>query len=76
MRPEAVTKVTTARYNGGGEICPKAVQARGKVKEGFQTAAVLTAQELCLTILEAARQFMRAPPTHNDVTTLALIRDV
>jgi sigma-B regulation protein RsbU (phosphoserine phosphatase) len=47
-----------------------------RVRESFQTAAVLTAQELCLTILEAARQFMRAPPTHNDVTTLALVRDV
>jgi serine phosphatase RsbU (regulator of sigma subunit) len=47
-----------------------------RVRESFQTAAVLTARELCLTILEAARQFMGAPPTHNDVTALALIRDV
>jgi len=28
MRPDAVTKVTTARYNGGEEICSKAAQAR------------------------------------------------
>src|SRR6202158_6231250 len=47
-----------------------------RVRESFQSAAFLTAQELCLTILEAAQQFMRAPPTHNDVTTLALLRDV
>ncbi len=46
-----------------------------RVRESFQTAAVLTARELCLAILEASRQFMGAPPTHNDVTALALIRD-
>jgi len=49
------------------------ISARAK---GFQNATFLTAHELCLTILEAAQQFMRAPPTHNDVTTLALVRDV
>jgi len=44
--------------------------------KSFKDATFLTAHELCLTILEAAQQFMRAPPTHNDVTTLALVRDV
>jgi hypothetical protein len=37
--------------------------ARGSL----QTAAVRSAQEL--TILQAAQQFMRVPPTHNDVPT-------
>jgi serine phosphatase RsbU (regulator of sigma subunit) len=47
-----------------------------RVRETFQKADFLTAQELCVTILEAAQQFMGAPPSHNDVTTLALLRDV
>ena len=47
-----------------------------RVRESFQNAAVLTAQEFCLTILEAAQKFMRTPPTHNDVTVLALLRSV
>jgi serine phosphatase RsbU (regulator of sigma subunit) len=47
-----------------------------RVRESFQSATFFTAQELCLIILEAAQQFMRAPRTHNDMTTLALLRDV
>jgi serine phosphatase RsbU (regulator of sigma subunit) len=47
-----------------------------RVRETFQKADFLTAQELCVTILDAAQQFMGAPPSHNDVTTLALLRDV
>jgi len=47
-----------------------------RVRETFQKADFLTAQELCVTILEAAQQFIGAPPSHNDVTTLALLRDV
>jgi len=34
-----------------------------------------TARDVCLTILQAAHQFMRVPPTHNDVTTIALLRE-
>ena len=33
-----------------------------------------TAQDLCLEILRSAEQFMEAPPAHNDVTALALLR--
>jgi serine phosphatase RsbU (regulator of sigma subunit) len=46
------------------------------VKHTLQSANVTTAQDLCLTILRTAQQFMRVPPTHNDVTTLALLRNV
>lgn len=46
-----------------------------RARETFQNVTVRTAQELCLTILEAAQQFIRVPPTHNDVTTLALLRN-
>ena len=45
------------------------------VRESLQRATVKTAQELCLSILETAQQFMQVPPTHNDVTTLALLRN-
>lgn len=34
-----------------------------------------TARDVCLTILQAAQEFMRVPPTHNDVTTIALRRE-
>ena len=46
------------------------------VKQSFRSATVTTAQDLCLTILRTAQQFMRVPPTHNDVTTLALLRNL
>jgi serine phosphatase RsbU (regulator of sigma subunit) len=42
----------------------------------FKSVTVNTAQNLCLTILKTAQQFMQVPPTHNDVTTLALLRNV
>ncbi len=42
--------------------------------ESFQQASLSTAQGLCLTILQATQQFMRVPPTHNDLTVLALLR--
>ena len=43
-------------------------------RKGLQAASALTAQDLCLSILQAAQQFMEAPPAHNDVTALALLR--
>ena len=46
------------------------------VKESFQNATALTARELCLTMLQAARKFTPATPTHNDLTTLCLVRIV
>jgi serine phosphatase RsbU (regulator of sigma subunit) len=48
----------------------------GGVKESFQNATALTARDLCLTMLQAARKFTPATPTHNDLTTLSLVRIV
>lgn len=45
------------------------------VQECFQRATVQTAQDICLNVLEAAQQFMKVPPVHNDVTALALLRN-
>jgi len=47
----------------------------GRVKEGLQQAPAESAKELCVTILDKVRQFMGTPPTHDDVTALALARD-
>jgi serine phosphatase RsbU (regulator of sigma subunit) len=47
-----------------------------RVRDSFWKADFRTAEELCVTILEAAQKFMGAPPSHNDVTTLAVIRNV
>jgi sigma-B regulation protein RsbU (phosphoserine phosphatase) len=44
------------------------------VKQSFQHATVLSARDLCLTMLQAARKFTPMTPTHNDLTTLALVR--
>jgi len=45
------------------------------VKQSFQHATALSASELCMTILQAARKFTPTTPTHNDLTTLALLRN-
>jgi len=45
------------------------------VKQNFQHATTLSASDVCLTILQAARKFMPTTPTHNDLTTLALVRN-
>lgn len=44
-------------------------------RQSFQQATALSARGLCLTMLQAARQFTRTAPTHNDLTTLALVRN-
>jgi serine phosphatase RsbU (regulator of sigma subunit) len=44
-------------------------------KKSFQGASALSAQDLCLAMLESAEQFLEAAPTHNDVTALVLLRD-
>src|SRR5260370_15307036 len=41
----------------------------------LQAATVPSARELCLTMLRAARKGMPMTPTHNDLTTLALVRN-
>jgi serine phosphatase RsbU (regulator of sigma subunit) len=46
-----------------------------RAKQSLQQAAVINSKELCLNIISGVRQFMRTPPTHNDVTALALARD-
>ena len=43
-------------------------------KKSFQGASALSAQDLCLEILQSAEQFLEAAPTHNDVTALVLLR--
>ncbi|HSS98192.1 MAG TPA: SpoIIE family protein phosphatase [Terriglobales bacterium] len=45
----------------------------GAKKTLRQSAA--TAKDLCRTVIEDVRQFMRKPPTHNDVTAVALVRN-
>jgi hypothetical protein len=44
------------------------------VNKSLRQTSALSAQDLCLAILQAAQQFMEAPPAHNDVTALALLR--
>ena len=45
------------------------------VKEILQGATVRSARDLCLTVLQATRQFTLTAPTHNDLTALALVRN-
>src|SRR6202140_2183765 len=45
------------------------------VKQSFQHAIALNASELCMAILQAAQKFTPTTPTHNDLTTLALVRN-
>lgn len=45
------------------------------VKQSFWQATALTARDLCLTMLQDARKFIPMTPTHNDLTTLALVRN-
>jgi phosphoserine phosphatase RsbU/P len=44
------------------------------VKEGLQRGVSQSAKEICLGTLDGVRQFMGTAPTHNDVTSLALVR--
>lgn len=46
----------------------------GRVKESLQQAPTEGPKELCVSILDKVRQFMATPPTHDDVTALALAR--
>jgi serine phosphatase RsbU (regulator of sigma subunit) len=45
-----------------------------QVKAGFEQWEAGGAKDLCFSILNRVQDFMCAPPTHNDVTTLALLR--
>lgn len=44
------------------------------VKKGFLATNASNSKELCISVLDRVEKFMRVPPTHNDVTTLALTR--
>jgi|HubBroStandDraft_5_1064220.scaffolds.fasta_scaffold28609_2 serine phosphatase RsbU (regulator of sigma subunit) len=44
-------------------------------KECLLHAGTLGAYDLCLAMLQAARKFTPSTPTHNDLTTLALVRN-
>jgi serine phosphatase RsbU (regulator of sigma subunit) len=44
------------------------------IKQGFHKSAAVDSRELCLSVLDQVKQFMSVPPTHNDVTALALTR--
>ena len=45
-----------------------------RVKDAFQQSSASEAREIGISILDTVQQFMRTPPTHNDVTALALVR--
>jgi serine phosphatase RsbU (regulator of sigma subunit) len=47
---------------------------RHGVSTALKQANPTSARDLCLTILQAVEDFMPTPPTHNDVTALALVR--
>jgi serine phosphatase RsbU (regulator of sigma subunit) len=46
-----------------------------KLKEDFQKTTASTAKEHCLSVLDKVKEYMCAPPTHDDVTALALLRN-
>lgn len=41
----------------------------------LQGAVSGSARDVCLSILRAAQEFMQVPPTHNDTTAIALLRE-
>ncbi|HEX8816278.1 MAG TPA: PP2C family protein-serine/threonine phosphatase, partial [Terriglobales bacterium] len=45
-----------------------------RVKETLHRSQSPTAKELCATVLDEVEKFICAPPTHDDVTALALLR--
>jgi serine phosphatase RsbU (regulator of sigma subunit) len=45
-----------------------------RAKQALVGAAAGSAREICIAMLDDVKRFMRTPPTHNDVTVLALLR--
>jgi serine phosphatase RsbU (regulator of sigma subunit) len=45
-----------------------------QVKAGFEHSDAETSKDICLGVLGQVQEFMCTPPTHNDVTALALLR--
>jgi sigma-B regulation protein RsbU (phosphoserine phosphatase) len=46
-----------------------------RTKQNFQHSTARSAHGLCLDLLQGIHNFTQSPPTHNDVTTLALVRN-
>jgi serine phosphatase RsbU (regulator of sigma subunit) len=46
-----------------------------RMKQSLQHATARSAHGLCLDVLQAIQSFTQSPPTHNDVTALALVRN-
>ena len=55
--------------------CEDAEFGLDRAKQNLQDATVLSARDLCLSMLQATRLFTRTAPTHNDLTALALVRN-
>jgi serine phosphatase RsbU (regulator of sigma subunit) len=45
-----------------------------RVKDRLQNNTATSAKEMCVGVIDHVQQFMKTPPTHNDVTALALMR--
>jgi serine phosphatase RsbU (regulator of sigma subunit) len=45
-----------------------------RAKQSLQRGTAHSAREICTEVLDDVRQFMGTPPTHDDVTALALLR--
>ena len=45
-----------------------------RAKQTLQQSSAANAKELCLSLIDDVKRFMGTPPTHNDVTALALLR--
>jgi serine phosphatase RsbU (regulator of sigma subunit) len=45
-----------------------------RVKENFRGSHAISAKEICVNAIDDLRQFMGTAPTHDDVTTLSLVR--
>jgi sigma-B regulation protein RsbU (phosphoserine phosphatase) len=45
-------------------------------QQSFQSAPPAGAHEMCMAVVEAVRQFAAATPSHNDLTTLGLVRSM
>jgi phosphoserine phosphatase RsbU/P len=47
-----------------------------QVKAGFERCDAANSKDICLGVLNRVQEFMCSPPVHNDVTALALLRDI
>src|ERR1700688_1973092 len=61
--------ITEAHYSGDEYGLQRA-------EEYLDRSRSESAHELCVGLLDGLRQFMHAPPTHDDVTALALVRSI